>query len=57
MVQTLSEVIDALPQEQLAFDAEIDVTASERGERNPSLLMMARIADAPSVPLTKLLTE
>jgi transcriptional regulator with XRE-family HTH domain len=31
--------------------------AIERGKRNPSLLVMARIADALSVPLTKLLTD
>jgi transcriptional regulator with XRE-family HTH domain len=49
-----------LTQEQLAFEAEIDLTyvsGIERGKRNPSLLVMARIADALSVPLTKLLSE
>jgi transcriptional regulator with XRE-family HTH domain len=49
-----------LRQEQLAFEAEIDLSymgAIERGKRNPSLLVMARIADALSVPLTRLLTE
>ncbi len=49
-----------LTQEQLAFEAEIDLTymgGIERGRRNPSLLVMARIADALSVPLTRLLTE
>jgi transcriptional regulator with XRE-family HTH domain len=43
-----------LTQEQLAFEAEIDLTymgGIERGKRNPSLLVMARIADALSVPL------
>jgi transcriptional regulator with XRE-family HTH domain len=48
------------PQEQLAFEAEIDLTymgAIERGKRNPSLLVMARIAEALSVPLGRLLTE
>jgi transcriptional regulator with XRE-family HTH domain len=47
-----------LTQEQLAFEAEIDLTymgGIERGKRNPSLLVMARIADALSVPLPKLL--
>jgi transcriptional regulator with XRE-family HTH domain len=47
-----------LTQEQLAFEAEIDLTymgGIERGKRNPSLLVMARIAAALSVPLTKLL--
>lgn len=49
-----------LTQEKLAFDAEIDLTyvgGIERGKRNPSLLVMARIADALSVPLIKLLNE
>jgi transcriptional regulator with XRE-family HTH domain len=49
-----------LTQEQLAFAAEIDLTyvgGIERGRRNPSLLVMARIADALSVPLQKLLAE
>jgi transcriptional regulator with XRE-family HTH domain len=49
-----------LTQEQLAFEAEIDLTymgGIERGNRNPSLIVMARIAEALSVPLTKLLTE
>jgi transcriptional regulator with XRE-family HTH domain len=47
-----------LTQEQLAFEAEIDLTymgGIERGERNPSLLVMARIAEALSVPLPRLL--
>ncbi len=49
-----------LTQEQLAFEAEIDLTyvgGIERGKRNPSLVVMGRIAEALSVPLTKLLTE
>ncbi|WP_334476358.1 helix-turn-helix domain-containing protein [Bradyrhizobium sp. AZCC 1699] len=49
-----------LTQEQLAFEAEIDLTyvgGIERGKRNPSLMVMARIADALSVALTKLLQE
>ncbi|MFB9262928.1 helix-turn-helix domain-containing protein [Bradyrhizobium erythrophlei] len=49
-----------LTQEALAFEAEIDLTyvgGIERGKRNPSLLVMARIAEALSVPLSKLLTE
>jgi transcriptional regulator with XRE-family HTH domain len=49
-----------LTQEKLAFEAEIDLTymgGIERGKRNPSLLVMARIAEALSVPLTKLLAE
>jgi transcriptional regulator with XRE-family HTH domain len=49
-----------LTQEQLAFEAEIDLTyvgGIERGRRNPSLLVMARIADALSVPLPRLLSD
>ena len=49
-----------MTQEQLAFDAEIDLTylgGIERGKRNPSLLVMARIAEALSVPLPKLLND
>jgi transcriptional regulator with XRE-family HTH domain len=49
-----------LTQEQLAFEAEIDLTymgGIERGKRNPSLLVMARIAEALGVQLPKLLGE
>jgi transcriptional regulator with XRE-family HTH domain len=49
-----------ITQEKLAFDAEIDLTyvgGIERGKRNPSLLVMARIAEAMSVALTKLLAD
>jgi transcriptional regulator with XRE-family HTH domain len=49
-----------LTQEQLAFEAQIDLTymgGIERGKRNPSLLVMARIADALSVPLAKLVSD
>lgn len=49
-----------LTQEKLAFEAEIDLTymgGIERGRRNPSLLVMARIAEALSVPLPKLLGD
>lgn len=38
-----------MSQEKLAFEAEIDLTylgGIERGRRNPSLLVLARIADA-----------
>ena len=48
-----------MTQEELAFEANIDLTymgGIERGKRNPSLLVMARIADALSVPLPKLLS-
>jgi transcriptional regulator with XRE-family HTH domain len=44
----------------LAFAAEIDLTymgGIERGKRNPSLVVMARLADALSVPLHKLLND
>jgi len=47
-----------LTQEQLAFEAEIDLTyigGIERGKRNPSLLVMARIANALSVRVLDLL--
>jgi transcriptional regulator with XRE-family HTH domain len=49
-----------MTQEKLAFEAEIDLTyvgGIERGKRNPSLMVMARIAEALSVPLTKLMNE
>jgi transcriptional regulator with XRE-family HTH domain len=49
-----------MTQEELAFEAEIDLTylgGIERGRRNPSLLVMARIGKALSVTLPKLLSE
>lgn len=49
-----------MTQEKLAFEAEIDLTyvgGIERGKRNPSLLVMARIAEALSVPLAKLIAD
>ena len=49
-----------MTQEELAFEAQIDLTyvgGIERGRRNPSLLVMARIAGALSVPITKLFVE
>jgi transcriptional regulator with XRE-family HTH domain len=49
-----------LTQEQLAFEARIDLTymgGIERGKRNPSLIVMGRIADALGVHLPKLLGE
>ncbi|MBR2681401.1 MAG: helix-turn-helix transcriptional regulator, partial [Exiguobacterium sp.] len=42
------------------FEAEIDLTyvgGIERGKRNPSLLVMARIADSLGTSLQKLLSE
>lgn len=47
----------ALTQEELAFRSKIDLTymgGIERGRRNPSLLVMGRIADALAVPLAEL---
>ncbi len=47
-----------LTQEKLAVDASIDLTymgGIERGRRNPSLLVMVRIADALEVPVAELL--
>jgi transcriptional regulator with XRE-family HTH domain len=41
-----------MTQEQLAFEARIDLTYAggiERGRRNPSLLVLARVAEALSV--------
>jgi transcriptional regulator with XRE-family HTH domain len=49
-----------LTQEKLAFDAKIDLTymgGIERGKRNPSLMVMARIAESLSIPLPKLLSD
>jgi transcriptional regulator with XRE-family HTH domain len=49
-----------MTQEKLAFEAEIDLTYEggiERGKRDPGLLVMARIAEALSVPLTMLLSD
>lgn len=49
-----------MTQEKLAFEADLDLTyvgGIERGKRNPSLLAMARIAEALSVPLTRLLSD
>jgi transcriptional regulator with XRE-family HTH domain len=49
-----------LTQEQLAFASSIDLTymgGIERGRRNPSLMVMARIADALGVSLPRLLSD
>jgi len=49
-----------MTQEQLSFEAKIDLTymgGIERGKRNPTLQVMARIADALGVPLTRLLSD
>lgn len=49
-----------LSQEELAVDAEIDVTylrGIERGRRNPSLMVMVRLADQLGVHPTKLFQD
>lgn len=49
-----------LTQEELAFEAEIDLTylgGIERGKRNPSLLVIGRIANALSVSAAKLVSD
>jgi len=49
-----------LSQEKLAVDSNIDLTylgGIERGRRNPSLMVMVRIATALSVPLPDLLAS
>jgi len=49
-----------LTQEELAFRAKIDLTymgGIERGKRNPSLLVMVRIARALSVDPIELMTH
>lgn len=47
-----------MTQERLAFAAELDLTyvgGIERGRRNPSLIAMARIAEALDAPLSDLI--
>lgn len=49
-----------LTQEQLAFDAEIDLTylgGIERGRRNPSLIVLVRIANALKINPAVLLDD
>lgn len=49
-----------LTQEQLAFEAQIDLTylgGIERGRRNPSLLVLARIAQSLQVKPADLVAE
>lgn len=48
-----------ITQEQLAFEAGLDLTyvgGIERGRRNPSLVVMARISDALRVELAELVS-
>ena len=57
-VRRLRSARQGLSQEKLAVDAEIDLTylgGIERGRRNPSLLVMVRIAEALGVEVTELL--
>jgi transcriptional regulator with XRE-family HTH domain len=57
-VRRLRQAQVGLSQEKLAVDAGIDLTylgGIERGRRNPSLLVMARIAEALGVELVELL--
>lgn len=47
-----------LTQEKLAFDAKLDLTyigGIERGRRNPSLMVMVRIAEALGCDLVELI--
>lgn len=49
-----------ITQERLAFASELDLTyigGIERGRRNPSLLVMARIAEALDVTLMDLISN
>lgn len=49
-----------LTQEQLAFEAGLDLTyvgGIERGKRNPSVLVLARLADALSTTPAHFLTN
>lgn len=49
-----------LTQEQLAFEAQIDLTylgGIERGRRNPSLLVLARLAEALSTVPAELVSK
>lgn len=49
-----------LTQEQLAFEAQIDLTylgGIERGRRNPSLMVMARIAQSLQVQPADLVAQ
>lgn len=49
-----------LTQEQLAFESKIDLTylgGIERGRRNPSLLVLVRIAEALGVGLPSLIAR
>ena len=51
-------IAKGLTQEQLAFEADLDLTyvgGIERGKRNPSLLVIARLSKALGIPPGELL--
>ena len=53
-------IAKGLTQEQLAFEADLDLTyvgGIERGKRNPSLLVMVRIAGALQAELPALVSS
>lgn len=53
-------IAKGLTQEQLAFEAGLDLTyvgGIERGKRNPSLLVMARLSKGLRVKLTDIVTD
>ncbi len=52
-------IAKGITQEELAFEADLDLTyvgGIERGKRNPSLMVMTRLAEALSVNPVALLT-
>lgn len=53
-------IAKGLTQEELAFEADLDLTyvgGIERGKRNPSLLVMVRLASALSVHVVDFFPE
>ncbi|WP_313517481.1 helix-turn-helix transcriptional regulator [Brevundimonas sp.] len=53
-------IAKGVTQEELAFEADLDLTyvgGIERGMRNPSLMVMARLAEALNVTPIALLSE
>lgn len=53
-------IAKGITQEELAFEADLDLTyvgGIERGKRNPSLMVMARLAEALNVTPIALLSE
>ncbi|ASD28031.1 helix-turn-helix domain-containing protein [Brevundimonas diminuta] len=52
-------IAKGITQEELAFEADLDLTyvgGIERGKRNPSLMVMARLAEALGVTLIALVS-